>query len=140
MIVELDAAAVDGQEFTLSIAPGSPAVVAVETDDLPLHLSLLLGGRLRPAAGRVLVDGTADGDALRRRSGDHLASALMARGIDYVGNVEGSDVPLGGPADVVLCDMAANATGHRKTDHLRIMGLVEHTAEAGLQRVEHRRP
>jgi 23S rRNA (uridine2552-2'-O)-methyltransferase len=36
---------------------------------------------------------------------------------------------LGGPADVVLCDMAANATGHRKTDHLRIMGLVEHTAE-----------
>jgi 23S rRNA (uridine2552-2'-O)-methyltransferase len=32
---------------------------------------------------------------------------------------------LGGPADLVLSDMAANATGHRKTDHLRIMGLVE---------------
>src|SRR4051812_19123372 len=31
---------------------------------------------------------------------------------------------LGGGADVVLSDMAANATGHRKTDHLRIMGLV----------------
>ena len=32
---------------------------------------------------------------------------------------------LGGGADVVLSDMAANATGHRKTDHLRIMALVE---------------
>src|SRR5436190_5057095 len=29
---------------------------------------------------------------------------------------------MGGPAYVVLSDMAANATGHRKTDHLRIMG------------------
>ncbi|MGH6727236.1 MAG: RlmE family RNA methyltransferase [Pseudolabrys sp.] len=32
---------------------------------------------------------------------------------------------LGGPADVVLSDMAANATGHAKTDHLKIMALVE---------------
>jgi 23S rRNA (uridine2552-2'-O)-methyltransferase len=36
---------------------------------------------------------------------------------------------LGGPADVVLSDMAANATGHAKTDHLKIMGLVETAAE-----------
>ena len=33
-----------------------------------------------------------------------------------------------GPVDVVLSDMAANATGHRKTDHLRIMGLAEAAA------------
>ena len=32
---------------------------------------------------------------------------------------------LGGPADGVMSDMAANATGHRKTDHLRIVGLAE---------------
>jgi len=32
---------------------------------------------------------------------------------------------LGGPADVVLTDMAAHATGHSKTDHLKIMALVE---------------
>jgi 23S rRNA (uridine2552-2'-O)-methyltransferase len=32
---------------------------------------------------------------------------------------------LGGRADVVLSDMAANTTGHRKTDQLRIVGLVE---------------
>ena len=36
---------------------------------------------------------------------------------------------LGCPADGVLSDMAANATGHRKTDHLRIVGLVELAAE-----------
>jgi 23S rRNA (uridine2552-2'-O)-methyltransferase len=35
---------------------------------------------------------------------------------------------LGGDADVVLSDMAANATGHRKTDHLKIMALVEAAA------------
>lgn len=32
---------------------------------------------------------------------------------------------LGSSADVVLSDMAANTTGHRQTDHLRIVGLVE---------------
>jgi 23S rRNA (uridine2552-2'-O)-methyltransferase len=36
---------------------------------------------------------------------------------------------IGGPADVVLCDMAANATGHARTDHLKIMALVEAAAE-----------
>ncbi len=33
-------------------------------------------------------------------------------------------LPEGG-ADVVLSDMAAPATGHKKTDHLRVMGLCE---------------
>ena len=32
---------------------------------------------------------------------------------------------LDGSADGVMSDMAANATGHRKTDHLRIIGLAE---------------
>jgi 23S rRNA (uridine2552-2'-O)-methyltransferase len=36
---------------------------------------------------------------------------------------------LGAPADVVLSDMAANATGHRRTDHLRIMALAEAAAD-----------
>ncbi|UWU72176.1 RlmE family RNA methyltransferase [Bradyrhizobium sp. NC92] len=35
---------------------------------------------------------------------------------------------LGGKADVVMSDMAANTTGHRKTDQLRIVGLVETAA------------
>jgi 23S rRNA (uridine2552-2'-O)-methyltransferase len=32
---------------------------------------------------------------------------------------------LGGPADVVLSDMAAPTTGHAPTDHLRVMGLAD---------------
>jgi len=36
---------------------------------------------------------------------------------------------LGGHADLVLSDMAANTVGHPQTDHLRTMGLVE----AGLE-------
>jgi len=36
---------------------------------------------------------------------------------------------LGGKADGVLSDMAANATGHRQTDHLRIVALAELAAE-----------
>jgi 23S rRNA (uridine2552-2'-O)-methyltransferase len=36
---------------------------------------------------------------------------------------------LGGAADLVLSDMAANTIGHPQTDHLRTMGLVE----AGLE-------
>jgi 23S rRNA (uridine2552-2'-O)-methyltransferase len=35
----------------------------------------------------------------------------------------------GGKADVVLSDMAAQGTGHVRTDHLRIMGLAEAAAE-----------
>ena len=35
---------------------------------------------------------------------------------------------LGGKADLVLSDMAANTTGHRQTDHLRIMALAEAAA------------
>ena len=36
---------------------------------------------------------------------------------------------LAGEADIVMSDMAANATGHRKTDQLRIIALAEAAAE-----------
>lgn len=36
---------------------------------------------------------------------------------------------LGGPADGVMSDMAANTTGHKQTDHLRIIGLTEMAIE-----------
>ncbi|PZT86453.1 MAG: rRNA methyltransferase [Citromicrobium sp.] len=35
---------------------------------------------------------------------------------------------LGGRADLVMSDMAANTVGHKQTDHLRTMGLVEAAA------------
>jgi 23S rRNA (uridine2552-2'-O)-methyltransferase len=43
---------------------------------------------------------------------------------------------LGGPADLVLSDMAAPTTGHRETDHIRTTALVEialEVAEASLK-------
>lgn len=36
---------------------------------------------------------------------------------------------LDGPPDLVLSDMAANTVGHKQTDHLRTMGLVETAAD-----------
>lgn len=36
---------------------------------------------------------------------------------------------LGGKADGVMSDMAGNTTGHKKTDHLRIIGLAEAALE-----------
>ena len=35
---------------------------------------------------------------------------------------------LGGPADVVMSDMAASSSGHKQTDHLRIIALCEAAA------------
>ena len=35
------------------------------------------------------------------------------------------EAALDGPPDLVLSDMAANTVGHKQTDHLRTMGLVE---------------
>ncbi len=40
---------------------------------------------------------------------------------------------LGGEADGVMSDMAANATGHRQTDHLRIVALAELAAEFAME-------
>ncbi|MBP6362826.1 MAG: RlmE family RNA methyltransferase [Novosphingobium sp.] len=40
---------------------------------------------------------------------------------------------LDGPPDLVLSDMAANTVGHKQTDHLRTMGLVETAADFAIQ-------
>ncbi|KZD09410.1 RlmE family RNA methyltransferase [Oceanibaculum pacificum] len=40
---------------------------------------------------------------------------------------------LGGPADVVLSDMAPPTTGHTKTDHLRIIGMCEMALEFAIE-------
>jgi 23S rRNA (uridine2552-2'-O)-methyltransferase len=40
---------------------------------------------------------------------------------------------LGGAPDLIVCDMAPNTTGHRQTDHLRIVGLVEAAADFAVQ-------
>lgn len=40
---------------------------------------------------------------------------------------------LDGPPDLVISDMAANTVGHKQTDHLRTMGLVETAADFAIQ-------
>lgn len=74
MLIALHDAAI-GRGLAASVPPltaaadaGTPAVLAVETAERPLLVSLLLGGRIRPDAGRVTVDGRDDLDELRRRS------------------------------------------------------------------------
>ena len=55
----------------------------------------------------------------------------VAGAVTLVGDFLAEDAParlrdaLGGPADVVLSDMAAPATGHPPTDHLRIIHLCD---------------
>ena len=43
---------------------------------------------------------------------------------------------LGGAPDLVLSDMAANTVGHKQTDHLRTMGLVEAGAWFAVETLE----
>ena len=40
---------------------------------------------------------------------------------------------LGGPPDLVMSDIAPNTVGHRQTDHLRIVGLIEAAADFAVQ-------
>ncbi len=64
-----------------------------------------------PVPGAVVIQGDFQDEAV-------AAAALSA---------------LGGPADLVLSDMAPNTTGHGATDHLRIMGLAELALDAALK-------
>lgn len=56
---------------------------------------------------------------------DFLDEDVPGRLKEWLGGGEGKTAK----ADIVLSDMAANATGHRKTDHLRIVGLIELAAD-----------
>lgn len=62
---------------------------------------------------------------------DLLEIAPMAGATFIVKDFNDDDAPailkelLGGPADVVMSDMAANTTGHPPTDHIRIIALCE---------------
>ena len=43
---------------------------------------------------------------------------------------------LGGPPTLVLSDMAPNTTGHRETDHLRIVGLIDAALDFAVANLE----
>ena len=52
--------------ITLTVATGEVSVLAVETAERPMLVSLLLGGRIKPDSGRVTVDGDENLDTLRK--------------------------------------------------------------------------
>jgi len=54
--------------LTIAVADGEVSVLAVETAERPMLVSLLLGGRIRPDSGTVTIDGRDDLDELRTRS------------------------------------------------------------------------
>lgn len=98
---------------------------------LVVDLGAAPGGWSQVAAKRVGVDGGRG----RVVAIDVLDMEPVA-GVDFLQlDFLAEDAPerlqsmLGGKADVVLSDMAANATGHKRTDHLRTMALVEAAAE-----------
>ena len=96
-----------------------------------LDLGAAPGGWSQIAAAKV---GIAQGRG--RVVGIDLLAVDPLAGVEFeVLDFLQSDAPerikamLGGLADVVLSDMAANTTGHKKTDHLRIIGLAELAAD-----------
>lgn len=87
------------------------------------------GGWSQVAARRVGAPGKGSVIAIDLLEMDGIAGVDFAQ-LDFLAP-EAPDkllAMLGGRADVVLSDMAANSTGHRKTDQLRIVGLVEAAA------------
>ncbi|MEM6650462.1 MAG: RlmE family RNA methyltransferase [Pseudomonadota bacterium] len=98
-------------------------------------------GFLKPG-GRIVDLGAAPGGWCQVAVQETKGKGIVV-GIDYldIPPIEGADLlqldfleedapaqlkkMLGGPADVVMSDMAAPTTGHRSTDHMRIIALAE---------------
>jgi 23S rRNA (uridine2552-2'-O)-methyltransferase len=86
------------------------------------------GGWSQVAAARVQA-----GEGKGRVIAVDLAPIEPIPGVDVLAlDVSNADAPArikaalhGAAADLVLSDMAAPSTGHRQTDHLRVVGLVE---------------
>jgi 23S rRNA (uridine2552-2'-O)-methyltransferase len=93
------------------------------------------GGWLQVAVPRVNSLGARSGKAVGFVLGVDLQEVEPIAGaeihqLDFLD--EGADTQvtawLGGPADVVMSDMAAASSGHKQTDHLRIIALCEAAA------------
>ena len=95
-----------------------------------IDLGAAPGGWSQAAAKRVGAPGQGRVVAIDLLAMEPVAGVDFAQ-IDFLDAAapEKLKAMLGGPADVVMSDMAANATGHRKTDHIKIVALVEAAAE-----------
>ncbi|MBF9050201.1 23S rRNA methyltransferase [Roseobacter sp. HKCCD9010] len=94
------------------------------------------GGWCQVAVKRVNALGEKRGKAVGRVIGLDLQEVEPIAGaeihlLDFMEDGADDQVKawLGGKADVVMSDMAAASSGHKQTDHLRIMALCEAAAE-----------
>ena len=101
------------------------------------------GGWCQVAVARVNALGETPGKPRGRVIGIDLQEVEPVPGaeihqLDFL--AEGADAQvkawLGGRADVVMSDMAAQASGHKGTDHLRIVALCEAAAELAFDVLE----
>jgi len=101
------------------------------------------GGWCQVAVPRINALGEKPGKAVGRIIGLDLKEVEPIPGaelhvLDFM--EEGADDKvkdwLGGKADVVMSDMAASASGHKQTDHLRIVALCEAAAELAFDVLE----
>lgn len=95
----------------LGAAPGGWLQVAVQRTGGPEGGAHIVGIDLQE------IDPVAGAEFLRL---DFLDESAPERLVERLG---------GRKADLVMSDMAASSTGHRKTDHLKIMALAEAAAE-----------
>ena len=93
------------------------------------------GGWLQVAVPRINALGDRGGKAVGRIIGVDLQEVEPVAGaeihqLDFMEDDADIKVKnwLGGKADVVMSDMAASASGHKQTDHMRIMALCETAA------------
>lgn len=101
------------------------------------------GGWCQVAVGRVNALGEKQGKAVGRVLGidlqevDPIAGAEIHQ-LDFMADGADDKVKewLGGKADVVMSDMAAASSGHKQTDHLRIIALCEAAAELAFDVLE----
>ncbi|MGR3544412.1 MAG: RlmE family RNA methyltransferase [Paracoccus sp. (in: a-proteobacteria)] len=131
---------------------GRAAYKILELDDkyrflLPgarvVDLGCAPGGWCQVAVDRVNALGDQSGKAVGRVIGidlqevDTIAGAEIHQ-LDFLSDGADDKVKhwLGGSADVVMSDMAASASGHKGTDHLRIVALVEAAAQLALDILE----
>lgn len=98
------------------------------------------GGWSQVAVARVNARGDRPGKPVGRVIGLDLQEVEPVAGaefrqMDFL--AEGADAEvrawLGGKADVVMSDMAAASSGHRQTDHLRIVALGEAAAQLAFE-------
>lgn len=93
------------------------------------------GGWCQVAVPRVNALGDKPGKAVGRILGVDIQEMEPITGcelhqLDFMADDADTQVRewLNGPADVVMSDMAASSSGHKQTDHLRIMALCEAAA------------